>query len=391
MESPALRIAYVGSFPPRECGIATFTRSVLQSVDALGAASPGRVVAVNPSGQRFSYPEQVIAEIDRDNVASYDAAARLLNRSGFDIVNIQHEYGLFGGTWGECLLDFLDRLQAPAVLTLHTLLPHPKPELRDVTRALIDRSAKTVVLAQAAIDILAADYAVDRRKLRFIPHGVPNVSADSHTASKRRLGLSGRTVLATCGLISPGKGIEYAVEALPGLVQKFRDLLYVIAGETHPGVRALAGESYREQLQHRVRSLRLTDHVSFVNHYLSYSELLDYLLAADVYVVPYLNLDQIVSGTLAYALGCGAAIVSTPSVYAREVLAGGRGLLVPVRDSQALGVAVARVLSDANFRDELRTRAYAYGHQMIWPNVARSYLDVFAELALPEPKLQKAS
>ncbi|HLY67230.1 MAG TPA: glycosyltransferase family 4 protein, partial [Chloroflexota bacterium] len=385
MQSPALRIAYVGSFPPRECGIATFTRSVLQSVDALGTAAPGCVVAMNPPGQGLSYPPQVITQIEPDDVASYDRAARLLNRRGLDVVNVQHEYGLFGGRWGQYLLDFLDGLHAPAVLTLHTILPEPGPELRGVTQALVQRAAITVVLAETAIDILAADYSVDRRKLRFIPHGAPNVPPDSHAASKRRLGLGGRTVLATCGLISPGKGIEYAVEALPDLVQRFPNLLYVIAGETHPGVRALEGERYREQLHHRVDSLGVADHVSFVNRYLSYSELLDYLLAADVYVVPYLNLDQIVSGTLAYALGCGAAIVSTPSVYAREVLGGGRGLLVPVRDSQALGLAVARVLSDASFRDELRTRAYAYGHQMIWPNVARSYLDVFADLAQPRP------
>ncbi len=388
--APPLRVAYVASYLPRECGIATFTHSVLRSVERAEPHWSSAVVAVNQPGERLDYPALVAAQFERDDPQSYDAAAGRLNAAGFDVLNIQHEYGLFGGTWGSHLLRLLEASRLPSALTLHTVLPSPDPDLRRVTRALIDRAETTVVLARGAIDILARDYGVSPGKLRFIPHGVPNVLPDQHDEAKRRLGFAGRQVLATCGLINSGKGIEYALEAVARLVDRFPQLLYVVAGETHPGVRAREGEAYRQRLEQQARELGVQDHVLFVNRYLSYPELIDYLLACDLYVVPYLNLNQIVSGTLAYAMGCGCAIVSTPSLYAREVLDGGRGMVVPACDPPALAGAAAQVLGDDEVQRQLRQAAYAYARYMIWPEVGRAYVALFRELARPAVPLSKA-
>ncbi len=372
-----LSIMFVASYPPRECGIATFTRDTREAVQGINDGGFAGVIAMNDPGRTYTYPEEVAWQIDRDVPGSYDLAADFVNASGYQVVNVQHEYGLFGGNRGVMLLRFLDRVRRPVVLTLHTVLPSPDAELRDVTRQLIAHASITIVLAQAAIDILQRDYGVSRNALRFVPHGVPNVQLTSAEAAKEALSLSGRTVLMTCGLMGPGKGIEFALEAVAQLVSEFPDIMYVVAGETHPGEKAQNGESYREQLMTQVRQLGIEEHVHFENRYLTLGELVLHLLASDVYVVPYLNLTQIVSGTLAYALGCGRAIVSTRSTYAREVLADGRGRLVEPRDAAGIREAVAAILRDPAGKVEMERRAYELGHTMIWPNVARAYLETF--------------
>jgi glycosyltransferase involved in cell wall biosynthesis len=375
------RPVYVASFPPRECGIATFTRDLVTAIDRLGTATEGAVVAMNDPGGNYAYPRSVVCQVERDDPGSYLRAARFINSAGYDVLNVQHEYGLFGGTWGDDLFGLLDSARCPAVVTMHTTLPDPEPALRSVTRELIERSTATVVLARTAIDILVRDYGVDPAKLHFIPHGVPNVRPIAASAAKRALGIAGRPVLATCGLMNPGKGIEYAIEAVAALVAEFPNVLYVVAGETHPGVRAQAGERYREELEAQVRRHGLERNVVFHNRYLAYRELVLHLLASDVYVVPYLNLSQIVSGTLAYAVGCGRAVVSTASLYARELLADGVGLLAEARDPQSLASRIAAILRNPDYQRQLQGRAYARGHQMIWPSVAASYLDVFRAAA----------
>lgn len=377
------RAIFVASYPPRECGIATFTRDLVSAVNRLHPAASGRIVAVTDPGKIYDYPAAVDWQIQRDDPASYKAAADLVNAGPYEVVNIQHEYGLFGGSNGSHLFHFLDRLRKPVVLSMHTTLPNPNAELREVTRALLDRARRTVVLARTAMDILARDYGADCSRLRFIPHGVPNVRFVPPDAAKQALGLEGRPVLATCGLMNPGKGIEYALDAVATLVKEFPDLAYLVVGETHPGVRAEMGEAYREQLEDQVRRLGLTDHVIFENRYLAYRELVLYLLASDVYVVPYLDLNQIVSGTLAYAVGCGRAVVSTPSAYAREILAEGRGSLAEVRSVSSLQAEIGALLRDPERRRSVQLRAYAQGHAMIWPNVARSYLQMFRAVCEP--------
>jgi len=373
------RVAYVSSYPPRECGIATFTRDLVTAIDRLNASNPGEIVALRDPGQHYDYPPCVRREIAVDDPSSYVAAAAYLNAGPAELVNVQHEYGLFGGRQGDHLLGFLDCLAKPVVITMHTVLPEPDPELRRVTQALIERANRVVVLARSAIDILERDYGIPSDRSLFIPHGVPNVNPVHARLAKQALGLKDRLVLATCGLMNPGKGIEYAIQSLAGLVDEFPDLLYLVVGETHPGVRAQSGEAYREQLQALVAELGLERNVRFHNHYLSYRDLVLHLLAADIYVVPYLDLNQIVSGTLAYALGCGRAIVSTPSAYAREVLADGRGSVVPARDPRALAGALRELLSDPVRRAAMQRQAYAYGHAMIWSRVAMAYVQAFEE------------
>jgi len=376
----APHVAYVSSYPPRECGIATFTRDVVACVDKLMPLGRRFVVAMNDDRTGYAYPPLVRRQIDRDVASSYDDAAAYVNDSPCRVVNIQHEYGLFGGLRGSHLLRFMDRVRQPIALTLHTVLPNPDPALLSVTQALIARSATTVVLAQSAIDILSRDYGVAAAKLRFIPHGVPNVRRVPEAKAKRALGLGGRSVVATCGLMNPGKGIQYAIDALAGLVDEFPEVLYLVVGETHPGVLAASGEAYRRELQAQVRHLGLDQHVRFENRYLSYRELVLHLLATDVYVVPYLNLEQVVSGTLAYAMGCGRAIVSTRSTYAKEVLADGRGELVEGQDAASLSAAMGRILRDPAYKADLQRRAYAFGHQMTWPNVAQAYARAYDDI-----------
>jgi polysaccharide biosynthesis protein PslF len=376
----APHVAYVSSYPPRECGIATFSRDVVACVDKLMPLGSRLVVAVDDDDKAHAYPGVVKHRIRRDVASSYDEAAAFVSASQCGVVNIQHEYGLFGGPWGSYLLRFMDGVRQPIALTLHTVLPNPDPALLSLTQGLIARSAATIVLAESAIDILRRDYGAPAGKLRFIPHGVPNVRPISEAKAKRALGLEGRTVLATCGLMNPGKGLQYAIDALVKLVDEFPDVLYLVVGETHPGVRAVHGEAYRRELEAQTRRLHLERHVRFENRYLSCRELVLHLLATDVYVVPYLDLKQAVSGTLAYALGCGRAIVSTPSSYAREVLAGGRGELANVRDAGSLADAIGGILRNPLYRSGLQRRAYAFGHQMIWPNVARAYARVYEEM-----------
>lgn len=374
------QVAYVSSYPPRECGIATFTRDVVACVDKLRPLGRRLVIGVNEGDRRYGYPAVVKHQIERDLASSYDNAAAYVSASQCGVVNIQHEYGLFGGLWGSYLLRFMDRVRQPIALTLHTVLPDPDAALRSVTEGLVARSATTIVLAQSAIEILKHDYGVPAAKLRFIPHGVPNVRRIPEAKAKRALGLDGRTIVATCGLMNPGKGIQYAIDALAGLVDEFPDVLYLVVGETHPGIRAAHGETYRQELQAQVRRLGLEQHVRFENRYLSYRELVLHLLATDVYLVPYLDLNQAVSGTVAYALGCGRAIVSTPSTYAKEVLADGRGVLANVRDAGSLGEAIGGILRDPSHKSRLQQRSYAFGHQMTWPNIARAYAQAYEDI-----------
>jgi polysaccharide biosynthesis protein PslF len=372
--------AYVSSYPPRECGIATFTRDVVSCVDKLMPLGRRFVVAVNDDDRGYAYPPIVKHHIERDVASSYDGAAAYVTASQCRVVNIQHEYGLFGGLWGSYLLRFMDRVAQPIALTMHTVLPNPDQALLSVTQGLIARSATTIVLAQSAIEILKRDYGVDGAKLRFIPHGVPNVRRVPEAKAKHALGLDGRTIIATCGLMNPGKGIQYAIDALATLVDEFPDVLYLVVGETHPGVLAANGEAYRRELQAQVKRQGLDKHVRFENRYLSYRELVLHMLATDVYVVPYLNLQQVVSGTLAYAMGCGRAIVSTPSIYAKEVLAGGRGELAEVEDASSLSAAIGRILRDPIYKSVLQRRAYSFGHQMTWPAVARAYTQAYEDV-----------
>ncbi len=374
------RISYMASYPPRECGIATFTKDLVESIDRAFPGAMGRIVALNESQGTYRYGPEVKFAVTVDDYESYQEAARYLNRSKADLVCIQHEYGLFGGNHGENLFTFLEELRKPLVVTLHTVLPRPDDHLREVTSRLVARADTTVVLAKKAVDILGEDYGADTSKVRYIPHGVPNVKKLPASSFKSILGLEGRFTISTFGLINPGKGIEYAIRALAKVVEKYPDILYLVLGQTHPGVRKHEGENYRNFLHDLVAELGLQKHVKFNNRYLALNEIVSYLMATNVYLVPYLNPNQIASGTLAYAVGAGRAVVSTPFIYAEELLADGRGLLVPFRDSDAIADALDLLIGDSNRRAATAMAAYAYGRNMTWHNVARDYMGLFAEL-----------
>jgi len=371
---------FLGSYPPRECGIATFTRDVVSSVHRIFGMR-GEVIAIEPVGVERTYGSEVVAVLRDSDPDSYREMARLVNDHPARLLNVQHEYGLFGGEDGEMLLDALAQIRKPIALTMHTVLPNPSEHHKYVTRELCNRSDVVVVLSQTGKRILEETYGLDARRIAVIHHGVPDVGFVPTDAFKAALGYGGRLVISTFGLISRGKGLEYAIEALPKIVERHPEVLYLVIGETHPEVRRREGESYREMLKQRIAELGLNDNVAFVNQYLTQEQLIGYLRATDVYLTPYLNPVQIVSGTLAYAMGLGKAIVSTPYLYAEELLANRRGFLAGFRDSESIAGQINRLLDDPALRRCIERRAYRFGRQMTWPNVARDYGRLFADLA----------
>jgi len=379
-QPPNPRALFVSSYPPRECGIATFTEDVRQAYDGL-TLEPSDVIAVTDADAQYPYPPCVVGQIRRDDPVSYLEAARLANAHQADVVNIQHEYGLFGGDRGDMLLAFLKALRKPSVLTLHTILPRPDPDMLRVTQELCARVDRVVVLAYEGRRILARDYGVDGRRVRVVLHGVPDVPLRSSRHFKKLLHVQDNTVLATFGLINRGKGIEYVIDALPAVFERHPDAMYLLLGETHPVVRRQEGEAYRESLWKRVKELGIADRVRFVDHYLSDGEIVSYLLATDVYVSPALDPNQIVSGTLSYAVACGRVVVATENLYARELLGDGRGITIPFRDSGAIAGAINVVLDDPELRASIERNAYRFGRQMTWQRVAKRYRRSFAEVA----------
>ena len=300
-----------------------------------------------------------------------------------DVVSIQHEYGIWGGDDGEYVLDFVRALRVPAVATLHTVLREPTPHQRSVLTQLVSAADSTVVMSRSAANLLTSGYDVDPRRLQIIPHGVPNVPLASSAAVKPWLGIADRDVILSFGLLGPGKGYELAIEALPAVVADHPSVLYVILGATHPDLLSTEGEAYRQSLVDKVEHLGMGDHVQFIDRYLNRVELIQWLQAADVFVTPYPNLDQIVSGTLSYAMGAGRAVVSTPYTYARELLADGRGVLVAPASSVALAEGLNAVLGDAKLRAAIGRRAHAYTRGMTWSAVGEEYESLFASLARP--------
>ncbi len=379
------RTLFLGSYPPRECGIATFTRDVVEAFDRqFGTRS--RVIAIDePGGEVRRYGSDVVARIRQQERHDYLDTADFINSDPAELLNIQHEYGLFGGERGEWLVDLLRSLRKPVVLTMHTVLPEPDENMLRVTERLCRYSTKIVALSETGRELLERVYGIDPAKLRVIHHGVPDVPFSGTEAAKASFGIGQRMVISTFGLINRGKGLEYAIQAIRKVVAKHPETLYLILGETHPVVRRHEGESYRESLQAMVQEYGLQYNVQLVDKYLDFDEVVSYLAATDVYLTPYLNPTQIVSGTLAYAVGCGKAIVSTPYLYAKELLAFGRGFIVPFHDSEAMAERIIALLDDPSLRRATERRAYRFGRQMTWPHVAAEYGRLFGELLPPNP------
>ena len=375
------RALYVASYPPRECGIATFTENIKMAVDRRSGANAD-VIAINENGRRYAYPPCVVGAIERDDAVTYANAAHIINLHPSDVVNIQHEYGLFGGKRGDMLIELLARIKKPVVTTLHTVLPDPDSALRALTREICNRSDAVIVLAYAGKRLLEHVYGIDPRKVRVVLHGAPDVPLRSSRHLKRRFGLSDKTVISTFGLLSPGKGIEYLLDALPAVFARYPDAVYLLLGETHPEIRRREGERYREALLERACSLGIAERVRFVNHYMTYEEVVSYLLATDVYASPSLDPYQIVSGTLSYAVACGRVVVATASAYANELLAGGRGIIVPFRNAAALSFGINAVLGNERARRSKEVAAYRFGRSMIWSRVARGYETIYRAVTI---------
>ena len=373
-----VRTAFVATYPPRRCGIATFTRDLAVTI------RDREIVALHPPEQASSaYPFEVHHRIRKDEPTDYARTAAALGRC-VDVVSIQHEYGIWGGEDGDQVLDFVRALDVPSVATLHTVLQHPTYGQRAVLSELVSRTDGAVVMSRSAADLLADVYGIDPYRVHVIPHGVPDLPLVDAETVKPGLGVAGRQVILSFGLLGPGKGYELAIAALPDVVAMHPDVLYVVVGATHPDLIRSQGERYREGLIDTVARLGLQDHVRFVDRFVGRVELTRWLEAADVFVTPYPNLDQIVSGTLSYAMGAGRAIVSTPYAYARELLADGRGVLVPPASPEDLGMALNEVLGDPELRASLGRRAYAYSRGMVWSAVGADYGDLFERIAAPE-------
>jgi glycosyltransferase involved in cell wall biosynthesis len=384
------KVVFIGNYVPRQCGIATFTTDLLTAVSNEMPSLECWAVAMNDVPGGYAYPQEVRFEINQRVLTEYRLAADFLNVNRVDVVCLQHEYGIFGGEYGAYILELLSGLRMPIVSTLHTVLMQPTPGQFSVLRRICQLSDRVVVLSWKAVEILKEVYHVPQEKIVMIPHGIPDVPFVDPNFYKDQFGVEGKKVILTFGLISPGKGIEYMIDALPGVVEKHPDVVYLVLGATHPHIRREQGESYRLSLQRRARELGVDDHIIFHNRFVSLEELCEFLGAADVYVTPYLNKEQIVSGTLAYAMGAGKATVSTPYWYAEEMLANGRGCLVPFRDSSALAEQIIYLLDNEVERHAMRKRAYTFCRDMVWKEVARKYLETFATVKAERERRPRA-
>jgi glycosyltransferase involved in cell wall biosynthesis len=372
-------IALIGNYLPRRCGIATFTTDIHRAFEARYPGVKMDVWAMNDNAADYAYPAGVTGTIEQDDPMAYRLAAAEIAASGADMVWIQHEFGIFGGEAGEYIVRLIERLTMPVAVTLHTVLSEPKSAQRRVMNALVDRCDMLIVMAEAAKRILIETYGCDPAKISVIPHGIPDRPFVPTAPMKARLGWQDRKVILTFGLLSPGKGIETMIAAMPDVIARVPDAHYVVLGATHPHCIAYEGERYREQLQAMALELGVGEHVHWIDGFCETEDLLDYLSAADVYVTPYLNPAQVTSGTLAYAVGLGKPVVSTPYVHAVELLGGGHGRLVDFGDSMGFADAIIHLLEDEVALMDLRKRTYALGREMIWPRLAEAALARFEE------------
>ena len=373
-------VAVIGNYLPRQCGIATFTTDLVEGLSVEAPDINCWAVVMNDKPEGYPYPDNVRFEINQNKLSDYRTASQFLNINQTDIVCVQHEYGIFGGPAGSHLLKLLGDLRMPVVTTLHTVLKDPAPEYRAVMSKLSDLSDKLVVMSHKASDFLKDIYGVPEEKIVFIHHGIPDTPFIDSSFYKDKFGVEGKKVLLTFGLLSPNKGIENVLKALPAIIYKHPDVAYIILGSTHPHILKSHGDSYRIMLQQLVRKLDIGEQVIFQNRFVELKELCEFLGIADIYVTPYLEEAQITSGTLAYAMGTGKAIVSTPYWYATEMLADGRGRIVPFNKPDAIAEQIIDLLDSDVDRHAMRKKAYTYTREAVWREVSRKYLQVFNEV-----------
>ena len=381
-DSKIRKIAFVGDYLPRKCGIATFTHDMYASVASRFPDAQCFVVPVNDRPEGYDYPPEVRFEIEEQDLESYRRAADFLNFANTDVVCLQHEYGIYGGVAGSHILGLLRDLRMPVVTTFHTVLREPDVDQRRVLKELAALSARVVVMTERARTFLRGIYGVPEAKIDLIAHGIPDTPFVDPDLYKDQFGVGGRLVALTFGLLSPNKGIEHMLRAVPEVHESFPDFVYIVLGATHPGLVREQGERYRLSLERLARDLGISKQVIFYNRFVELKELTEFIRAADVYVTPYLNPAQITSGTLAYSFGCGKAIVSTPYWHAEELLADGRGVLVPFADSGALAREICGLLRDEPRRNAMCEQAYRLGRGMVWAHSARLYMESFQQARL---------
>jgi glycosyltransferase involved in cell wall biosynthesis len=372
------RIAVIGNHLPRQCGIATFTTDLCDAITSEYRAAVLSVVAVNDPQSSYAYPNRVRFQIDEGDISSYRATADFLNATNVDLACLQHEYGIFGGKAGSHVLDLLQRLKMPVVTTLHTVLNQPDRDQRKVMQQIAALSDRLVVMSKYSSRVLHDVYRVPAEMIDLVPHGIPDLPFVQPEVYKDALDLAGKFVLLTFGLLSPNKGFESVIRALPRILARHKDVVYVIAGATHPHVRAREGDRYRDQLQAMAKELGVEREVIFQNRFFSPQEMASLVGSADIYITPYCHVAQAVSGTLAYAMGAGKAIISTPYWHAAELLDEGRGALVPFEDPAAIATAAIDLLDNGAKRFAIRKRAYTYAREMVWSRVAQSYMRSFS-------------
>ncbi|MAE42133.1 MAG: glycosyltransferase [Candidatus Woesearchaeota archaeon] len=372
--------AFISTYPPRQCGIATFTKDLTKAFNRI-PKNPfkTKIVAMNNSHSKYiPYPSEVKLKI-RDNVlGDYSRAARKINRrKSIKIVNVQHEFGLYGGKYLNYLTAFYEYIHVPVVTTFHTVIPNPPESLKCTVKYIAKKSACIIVLTKTAVKILEKDYGIRKSKIKLIPHGIHNVPFEPSKIQKSKLGLEDKLIISSFGLVTGGKNYEAVIKALPKIVKKYPNLLYLILGRTHPGIYKQEGEKYRNKLKKLIKKLKLENNVKFVNKYLKQKELLQYLRASDVFVSSGLGLHQIVSGTLSYAVGCGRPVITIPFLHAKELITKDRGILVDIGDSKSYAKAVIKLLSNQKLRERMSKNAYKASRFMLWDNVVKSYMEVF--------------
>jgi len=368
---------FIGTYPPVKCGIATFTKDLTTAVNLLNPNKLSEIVAVTPRGDKPTYPWEVSYKIECDKKEDYIKTAEYINSEGFDAVCIQHEYGIFGGSDGEYILDLAKRLEVPLVITLHTVLDTPSKNQKRIIKELSEIAKVMVVMSQTPKERLIKNHEVEPGKIVIIPHGIPDLPFSSSELWKNLLDAEGKFVIGSFGLLNPNKGYEYLINALPAVMEKHPQTIGLIAGETHPKVKEKQGEKYRESLIELTEKLGIKDRVYFLNKYLSLQELTSTIQALDIYVAPYANPQQISSGALAYAIGCGRACVATPFAYAKEHLNDKRGILVPFNNSGKISEALNFLIENPEEREKMAHSSYLLGRKMTWVKVADAYVDIF--------------
>lgn len=371
-------IVFLSTYSPRQCGIATFTEDLVKNLKAEYPLNSYKIAAIND--KYYEYGNEVLLTLNQFKKSDYIMSAKKLNESNTDLVVIEHEYGIYGGSAGDYLLDFINNLKIPFVTTLHTILSNPDEKQKEIVHELGVKSQKLIIMSKNSENILESVYNIPKGKIKLIHHGVPDLTVDSRKNLKKKFGYEKNSIISTFGLISPGKGIEYAIESMGKVAKKHPEAIYLILGKTHPCIQEKYGETYRDNLKDIVKSLSIENNVTFINKYLTKQEIVDYLAMSDIYMTPYLGEEQSVSGTLAYAVGYGKAIVSTPYRYAREMLKNRRGVLAEFKNSDSLYNSIEYLLDNPERRLYMEKNMLNLGKNMRWPKITEKYNDLFNEI-----------